>query len=61
MTTVPNARSILVPAEKRYRIVSDGTPHGTEIFDPDGNRLDDVERIHFDDLIRLALNQQGRR
>jgi len=34
--------------KKRYRIVSDGTPHGTEIFDPDGNRLDDVERVQID-------------
>lgn len=26
--------------DKRYRIVSDGTPAGTRVFDPDGRPLD---------------------
>ncbi len=32
---------------RKYKIVSDGTPDGTYIYDPDGKELKDAMEVHF--------------
>lgn len=33
--------------DKRYRIVSDGTPRGTKVLDPEGRELDMVTKVEW--------------
>lgn len=33
--------------DKRYRIVSDGTPRGTRVLDPDGRPMDGVTKVEW--------------